>query len=60
MLTLIMIIMTMIMIIRHIIIIIIIIIIIMIIGWLQNTDKHKKRIMELLKQTYPKGTRKGG
>jgi len=25
-------------------------------GWLQNTDKHAARIMELLKQTYPAGT----
>jgi len=25
-------------------------------GWLQNTDRHSERIMELLKQTYPAGT----
>mmetsp|Transcript_14916 Transcript_14916/g.39632 ORF Transcript_14916/g.39632 Transcript_14916/m.39632 type:complete len:845 (+) Transcript_14916:70-2604(+) len=25
-------------------------------GWLQNTDKHKDRILELLRQTYPEGT----
>eukprot|EP00928_Gymnodinium_smaydae_P043269 TRINITY_DN2902_c0_g2_i2.p1 TRINITY_DN2902_c0_g2~~TRINITY_DN2902_c0_g2_i2.p1 ORF type:complete len:883 (-),score=202.46 TRINITY_DN2902_c0_g2_i2:277-2871(-) len=25
-------------------------------GWLQNTDKHQKRIKELLRETYPAGT----